>query len=140
MINQISLRFDDVKIGQKAEFTEKIKESMINEFAKISGDFNPLHIDEEYAKKTKFRKRICQGMLLGSLVSRLLSTHLPGNNALYVSQTLSFILPCFINDEIMISGEIVDKDDIKKVLSVKTTITRDGEILVTGIAKVMLKD
>ena len=79
-------------------------------------------------------------MLLGSLVSRLLSTHLPGNNALYVSQTLSFILPCFINDEIMISGEIVDKDDIKKVLSVKTTITRDGEILVTGIAKVMLKD
>ena len=134
------MKFDEVKIGQKAEFTTKIKESMINEFAKISGDFNPLHIDEEYAKTTKFKKRVCQGMLLGSLISKLLSMHLPGNGALYVSQTLSFILPCFIDDEIKISGEIIDKDDIKKIISVKTTITKDEKIIVTGTAKVMLKN
>ena len=139
MIKKSYLKFNDIKIGQTAEFTTKITESMINEFAKISGDFNSLHIDEEYAKNTKFKKRICHGMLLGSLISQLISMHLPINNALYLSQSLNFILPCFINVKIKIFGEIIDKNYARKIISVKTLVINNEKILVEGTAKIMLK-
>ena len=72
MTEPVEAKLDNLHVGQKAEFTETITESMIQEFAKLSGDYNPHHIDEEYAKKTKYEKRICHGMLLASLFSKLI--------------------------------------------------------------------
>ncbi len=132
-------KFDEIELGAKAQFTVQIDESIVNEFAKISGDYNPLHLDEKYAANTKFGKRICHGILLASFFSRLLGMHLPGRNTLYFSQTLDFQRPCFIGDKVTIEGEVIDKSQSTKMITLKTTAYNQlGKCLVDGIAKVMV--
>ena len=92
--------FDEIQLGFSKEFLVTITESMIDDFAKISGDFNPIHMDEQYAKSTQFKKRIAHGMLLFSLLSRIQGMYLPGKHALYLSQNLEFRNPCFIGVKI----------------------------------------
>ena len=131
--------FDSINIGINHEFKITITEKLVSDFSVISGDFNPLHMDENYAAKTKFKKRICHGMLLASFFSRLVGMYLPGKNALYFSQSLNFISPCFINDKIMIKGEIIDKNYSTKIITVKTSIiNHKNELILDGEAKVMM--
>jgi 3-hydroxybutyryl-CoA dehydratase len=133
-------KFEEIQIGQTKKFSAKITESMICEFANISGDFNPLHTDEQYAKTTQFGKQVCHGMLLASFFSRLVGMYLPGKNALYFSQTLNFMLPCFINDQIIVEGEVLDKSLATRIITIKTTIyNQNGQCLVDGIAKVIVR-
>jgi 3-hydroxybutyryl-CoA dehydratase len=133
-------KLEEIEIGQKRKFSVKITESLVNEFAKVSGDYNPLHVDEQYARSTKFGKRVCHGMLLGSFFSKMVGMHLPGKNALYFSQTLNFKLPCFINDEFTVEGEVLEKSLASRMLTIKTVIyNQDGKCLVDGIAKVMVR-
>lgn len=133
-------KLEEIEVGQKRKFSVKITESLVNKFAKISGDYNPLHVDEQYAKSTKFGKRVCHGMLLGSFFSKMVGMHLPGKNALYFSQTLNFKLPCFINDEVTVEGEVFEKSLASRMLTIKTTIyNQEGKCLVDGIAKVMVR-
>ena len=137
----VEYRFDDLKIGQKFKFTKKITEKLLDDFATLSGDQNPLHMDESYAIKTPFKKRVCHGMLLASFFSRLIGMYLPGKNALYFSQSLNFKLPCFIGDEITVEGEIVDKSMATKILVLNTTIcNQSGKCLIDGIAKVIVRE
>lgn len=129
----------DLEVGQKSSFSLKISESMVIDFANLSGDNNPLHMDEEYAKKTKFGKRVCHGMLLASFFSKLVGMYLPGKNSLYFSQTLNFTLPCFMGDQITIEGQILDKSLASRIITLKTTIhNQNGQCLVDGTAKVMV--
>ena len=129
----------DLSIGQKAEFTEVISESMMEEFAKMSGDYNPHHMDESYARQTRFKKRICHGMLLASLFSRLIGMHLPGKHSLYFSQSLNFLYPAFIDDKVTVEGEIVKISRSTGIITLKTRITKENNIeLVTGEAKVVV--
>ena len=133
--------FDDLFVGQKITFSKKIDESLLNDFAKISGDFNPLHMNKEYASTTKFEKRVCHGMLLASFFSQLVGMDLPGKNSLYFSQTLNFRNPCFINDEITIAGEVIEKKSNMKLITIKTTIhNQTGNCLIDGIAKVIVRE
>ena len=133
--------FEDIKVGQKFKFTEKITEKLLNDFATLSGDQNPLHMDEKYANDTPFKKRVCHGMLLASFFSRLIGMYLPGKNALYFSQSLNFKSPCFIGDEITVEGEVVDKSMATKILAVNTTIYNQyRKSLVDGIAKVIVRE
>ena len=132
---------DTIKIGQKKDFVITINEQMIEQFAKLSGDYNPLHVDDEYAKKTDFKHRICHGMLLASFFSQLVGMYLPGENALYLSQTLKFQSPCFINDTITVQGKVVNKSISTKIITIKTSIINlRGDLLVDGQAKVMVRD
>ncbi len=132
--------FDDLFVGQKITFFKKIDESLLNDFAKISGDFNPLHMDNEYASTTKFRKRVCHGMLLASFFSQLVGMYLPGKNSLYFSQSLNFRNPCFIDDEIIIEGEIIEKKSSIKLITLKTTIhNKTKKCLIDGVAKVIVR-
>ena len=129
----------DLSIGQKAEFTEVISESMVEEFAKLSGDYNPHHMDESYAKRTRIKKRICHGMLLASLFSRLTGMYLPGKRSLYFSQSLNFISPAFIDDNVTVEGEVVKISRSTGIITIKTRITKENNIeLITGIAKVVV--
>lgn len=131
--------FDEIKIGFEYKFTEKITEKNLAIFADLSGDHNPLHMNENYAKNTKFKKRVCHGMLLASFFSKLVGMYLPGKNALYFSQTLDFQNPCFIDDMVTISGRVIDKSDSTKIITIKTSIhNQSGICLVDGIAKVMI--
>ena len=77
------LTFEHIEIGQKKEFQVRITESLVNDFAKLSGDYNPLHMDDEYSKSTKFHGRVVHGMLLASFLSRMGGMYLPGKHALY---------------------------------------------------------
>lgn len=139
MTEPTEMKLVDLSIGQKVEFTEVISESMIEEFAKLSGDYNPHHVDESYARKTRFKKRICHGMLLGSLFSRLIGMHLPGKHSLYFSQSLNFLYPAFIDDKVTVEGEVVKISRSTGIITLKTRITKENNIeLVTGEAKVVV--
>lgn len=134
-------RLEDIRLGQKKKFTVKITETMLNNFAEISGDYNPLHMDENYARTTRFGKRLCHGMLLASLFSRMAGMYMPGKNALYFSQSLNFKSPCFINDEVTVECEVLNKSTSSRIITLKTTISNQtGECLVDGLAKVMVQE
>ena len=131
---------EDIKVGEKKKFTVTISESMLHDFAKFSGDFNPLHMDENYATMTHFKRRVTHGMLLASFFSRLVGMYLPGKNALYFSQSLNFKSPCFISDEITIEGEVMEKHMVTRIITLKTTIyNQTGDCLVDGLAKVIVR-
>ena len=104
-----------------------ISEDMVKDFSELSGDKNPIHLDEEYAKSTIFGKRVAHGMLLSSFFSRLISEVYPGKGSIYLQQNLIFKNPCFINDEIEVIVELDKKDGNKFFL--KTIIFKDDEAL-----------
>ena len=132
--------FENIKIGDKRKFNEKIDESKIEIFARLSGDYNPLHMDEKYASETYLKRRVCHGMLLASYLSRLVGMYLPGKNALYFSQTLNFQAPCFLDDEITVEGEVIDKSISTRIITIKTSIyNQHKEHVVDGIAKVIIR-
>ena len=134
-------KFDDIIIGLTKEFSIEITESMVDNFAEFSGDYNELHMDEDYASTTSFGKRICHGMLLTSFFSRLVGMSIPGKNALYFSQSINFQSPCFIGDRILVRGEVTEKSESTHIITIKTTIlNQDSKCLIDGIAKVIVQN
>ena len=133
--------FDEIEIGLKKEFQIKITESLVKDFAEISGDFSPIHMNENYAKETFFKKRIVHGMLLSSLLSRIQGMYLPGKHALYFSQSLNFRNPCFIDDIVTVSGTVIAKSESTKILKIESIIkNQNNEIIVSGIGRVIVRD
>ncbi len=141
MINPLNeLSYDDISIGQQESFIIKITESMVDKFSNLSGDLNPLHMDNEFAESSSFNKRIVHGMLLASFFSQLIGMKLPGKNALYFSQTLNFRSPCYIDDEIEVIGEVTEKSDSTQIITVSTTIfNKSKTCLIDGIAKIIVR-
>tara|TARA_Y100000590_G_scaffold43848_1_gene46693 strand:+ start:16920 stop:17351 length:432 start_codon:yes stop_codon:yes gene_type:complete len=133
--------FDEIQIGLSKEFEIIITELMVNDFAKISGDFSPIHMDEEYAKSTTFQKRVVHGMLLASFLSRIDGMYLPGKHALYFSQELEFRNPCFIGDKLTIVSKVIDKSISTKILKIESKIiNQENKILLYGIGRVIVRD
>ena len=134
-----NLNFTDIQIGDKVSFKMEISEEKVQKFADISGDNNPLHMDEIYAQNSKFKQKIAHGMLLGSYFSQLVGMHMPGKKCLYLSQTLNFHNPCFLSDVVSVEGTVREKSDATKILEIDTTIYNQKNILlVDGTAKVMV--
>ena len=134
------LSYDDILIGQQDSFIIKITESMVEKFSNLSGDLNPLHMDNEFAESSSFKKRIVHGMLLASFFSQLIGMKLPGKNALYFSQTLNFRSPCYIDDEIEIVGKVIEKSDSTQIITVSTSIfNKSKTCLIDGIAKIIVR-
>ena len=133
--------YNEIKIGLKKEFSVKITESLVNDFAKISGDYSPLHMDIEYASTTSFKKRVVHGMLLASFFSRIDGMYLPGKHALYFSQTLKFVNPCFIDDLVTVQSEVIEKSDSTQIITINSQIINEsGQILVKGLGKVLVRN
>ena len=141
MINPLNeLSYNDISIGQQESFIIKITESMVDKFSNLSGDLNPLHMDNEFAESSSFNKRIVHGMLLASFFSQLIGMKLPGKNALYFSQTLNFRSPCYIDEKIEVIGEVTEKSDSTQIITVSTTIfNKSKTCLIDGIAKIIVK-
>ena len=136
-----AIKFNEIPIGYSKEFIIRIDNQMLENFAKISGDHNPLHMDNNYAQTTKFQKRVCHGMLLASFFSRLIGMYIPGKLALYFSQSLNFRSPCFIGDVVTVKGKVLEKRDTTKMITIKTEIFNQNSIcLVDGIAKVIVRE
>ena len=133
--------FDEIEVGLTKQFQVTITESMIDDFAKLSGDFSPIHMDEDYAIKTTFQKRVVHGMLVASFLSRIDGMYLPGRHALYFSQSLNFRHPCFIGDLITVSSTVIDKSPSTKILKIRSKITnQDNKIILSGIGRVIVRD
>ena len=141
MINTINeLKYDDIFIGQQESFSINITESMVEKFSNLSGDLNPLHMDNKFAESSSFNKRIVHGMLLASFFSQLIGMKLPGKHALYFSQTLNFRSPCYIDDQIEVVGEVIEKSDSTQIITVSTSIFNESKTcLIDGIAKIIVR-
>jgi len=133
------LSIDDIKVGDSASFERSFSEEDVNGFARLSGDLNPLHTDEAYAKTTKFKHRIIHGMLVGSLCSALVGMHIPGKRCLYLSQSLDFRKPVLIGDKLTVNGIIRSKSVSARMIEIEITVKKgSGEAVLNGIAKVQV--
>ncbi|WP_092505735.1 MaoC family dehydratase [Virgibacillus subterraneus] len=109
------------EIGQSAQFSRTVTETDFIMFAGLSGDYNPIHIDQEYAESTFFGGRISHGLLTASMLSRLLGMHLPGPGSIYVSQSLTFTKPVYIGDTITAYAEVININEDSRLLILQTT-------------------
>jgi len=135
------LNFNEIEIGDSREFKITITNSMVDEFAKISGDFNPLHVDEKYAQTTKFGKRVVHGMLLASFLSQMVGMYLPGKHALYSSQTLEFHNPCFVGNEISVTSKVIDKSQSTKIIKIESKISNEeNKLLLYGVGRIVVRN
>ncbi|BBJ27314.1 MaoC family dehydratase [Athalassotoga saccharophila] len=134
------MNFEKIEIGQNFESDMIITDEMVKEFARITGDNNPLHLDEEFAKKTQFGRRIAHGMLIASLISKVLGRDFPGPGTVYVSQFIQFRKPVYIGETVKIKIEVKDKKIEKKRLILNTTVMVKDRIVITGEAEVYLPD
>jgi len=132
--------YDQVQVGERASLTKTVSEADIYMFAGITGDLNPLHVNEEYAKTTMFKGRVAHGILTAGLISAVLGTKLPGPGAVYLSQTLRFTAPVRIGDTITASVEVIEKIEEKSRIRLRTICTnQEGKVVVEGEATTMLK-
>jgi 3-hydroxybutyryl-CoA dehydratase len=128
---------DQIAVGERAEFTKTISESDIYLFAGVTGDLNPAHINETYAKTTFFKTRIAHGMLLAGFISAVIAMQLPGPGTIYLHQNLDFKAPAKIGDTITAQVEITEIVKEKKHVRLKTTCTnQDGKVILDGEAVV----
>lgn len=114
--------------------------ALARSFVKLTGDKNPLHLDEAYARKTEFGQTIVHGMLLGSFFSTLVGMLCPGKNVLYLSQDLRFRNPLKFGHMVTVAGVVTAKYDASKIMDIKTTIKdKQGTVIVDGLAKVKVR-
>jgi 3-hydroxybutyryl-CoA dehydratase len=134
------MKYEDIKVGDIAEFSKTITEYDVYAFAGISGDFNPVHINKEVATASMFGERIAHGMLTASLISTVLGTKLPAENTIYLSQNLKFLYPVKFNDTITARVEVVEKRDDKHIIKLRTTVhNQHGTLVVDGEAVTIKK-
>lgn len=128
----------ECKVGDKAVFSKTVSESDIYLFAGVSGDYNPAHVNEAYAKKTSFHTRIAHGMLSASFISTVLGTKLPGPGTIYLEQSLVFKKPVFIGDTVTAEVEIIEIIK-EKICRLQTNCkNQKNEVVLEGVATVML--
>ena len=134
----IKKNFADIKIGEKATFGKTITEADVFAFAGITGDFNPIHVNLEFAKNSRFGRRVAHGMLTASLVDQTL-TNLGGLGTIHMSQTVKFLAPVFIGDTVTVVSEVTGKNDEKSRMIVKSVITnQEGKNVLEGEALIMM--
>ncbi len=125
------------KVGDRKSITVQVTDKMVRQFAEMSGDFNPMHLDDEYAAKTRFGRRIAHGMICGALISRALAMEL-GSGGIYLSQTMKFLQPVFIDDILTIELHVASMRAEKGLASIETMVKKQtGETCVKGEAMIM---
>jgi 3-hydroxybutyryl-CoA dehydratase len=128
----------ELKVGDSAQISKTITETDINDFARVTGDFNPVHLDQAYAEKTIFKGRIAHGLLSVGLLSSILGNILPGHGTIYLSQEVKFLAPVRIGDTITAKVEVMELIPEKNRVKFRTTcINQEGNIVVDGTAWAM---
>ncbi|MFT6277159.1 MAG: acyl dehydratase [Halioglobus sp.] len=130
--------YDEIQLGQTARYSKTLELSDIQLFAFVSGDVNPVHLDEDFASTTPFKQRIAHGMLTGALISAALAIELPGPGTIYLGQSLRFRLPVMIGDTVTVHLEVTEKRDKRRMVTLECKAFNQHEKLVaTGTAEVM---
>ncbi|OQY24096.1 MAG: enoyl-CoA hydratase [Anaerolineaceae bacterium 4572_32.1] len=129
----------DFQLGQRASFGKTITESDVTTFAGLIGDFNPLHVDAEYARQSRFGRRVAHGMFTAGLISAVLGNKLPGPGSIYLSQQIEFLAPVYIGDTITAAVEVVSWRPEKGIITLKTDCyNQDEKQIVTGKAVLLV--
>ena len=127
----------DFKVGDKVSVTKIFSAEDVRDFSNLSLDKNPLHLDSAYAKETIFGQRIVHGMLVASLFSGLLGVELPGEGSIYLGQSLSFMAPVYIGDEITATVEVIKIREDKPIITLRTfCVNSQGVVVIDGEAVV----
>ena len=130
-------KFDSIKVGQKAELTHKITKSDISQFVQLTGDDNRLHLDEEFSSKTEMRKPVAHGMISASFISTIIGTKIPGDGALWYSQSIEFLAPVRVGDTIHVVSVVTNKIERTNSIELQTDIFNQDKVKVlTGLSKV----
>lgn len=129
--------YDELAVGDKAEVTHRVTERDLTLFAAVSGDVNPVHLDEAFAAATPFKGRIAHGMFSGALISAAIACELPGPGSIYIGQEMSFLRPVRLQDEIRVELEILEKLPKNRVRVATRVFNQDGKQVVDGVATVM---
>ena len=133
-------KIDLLNVGDSASFEKIITNEDVICFANVSGDNNPIHLDEEAGRNSIFGRRVVHGALINSLFSGILGTQLPGNGCIYLKQETKFTAPTYINDQVIARVEITDIDKEKGRVTLKTeAVTSDGRLVATGFALILVK-
>lgn len=132
------LNFEDLSVGQSAEMSHVVTAAVIDAFAAVSGDTNPVHLDEAYASQTQFQGRIAHGMLSAAYISAVLGTRLPGPGAIYLNQYLRFRRPVRIGDEVTARVTVEALDERRGQATLATVCLVGGKAVVEGEATIMV--
>ena len=135
---QQGLYFDELSVGQSAEITHTVGAGDIEAFAAVSGDVNPVHLDEAYAKTTAFGGRIAHGMLAAAYISAVIGNKLPGPGAIYLSQSMRFRRPVKIGDPVTARVTVKTLDAAKGHVTLETVCEVNGKTVVDGEALIMV--
>ena len=134
----IKKNFEDIRVGEKATFGKTVTEADVFAFAGITGDFNPIHVNAEFAKNARFGRRVAHGMLTASLIDQTL-TNLGGLGTIHMTQNVKFMAPVFIGDTVTVTSEVAAKNDEKRRMTVKSLITnQEGKTVLEGEALIMM--
>ena len=129
----------DIKVGHSFSIERLVSDQMVRKFADVSGDHNPIHLDEEFAKTTRFRRRIAHGMLSGAYISALLTTGFGNRHVIYLSQTMKFTAPVFIEDTVIATATVTDIRLDKNIVTLETVCTiQNGDVTLKGESVVKL--
>ena len=129
---------EDLSPGMEASVSKTITDEDVRAFADLSGDVNPVHLDDAFAAETMFKKRIAHGFLTGALFSTVLGTKLPGPGCVYLSQAMKFKAPVFIGDEVTATCKVTNVDAEKGRVTLACDCTIDGKTVLEGEALMMV--
>jgi acyl dehydratase len=129
----------ELKIGQQFSTSREVTDELVRKFADISGDYNPIHLDEEFAKTTRFGRRIAHGMLSGAFISAVLGNEFKDLKIVYLSQTMKFTAPVYLGDTVTATATVTNIREERGIVTLETICTnQNGELLVKGEAAVMV--
>ena len=129
---------EKINVGDSAEITKQMSLEMVRAFAGISEDLNPVHLDAEYASKSRYKAQIIHGLMASSLFSGLFGTQLPGEGCVYKSQNIRFKRPIYVGDEVTAKVEVVKVDIDKKVISFSTKYLVKGKVMIDGESEIFV--
>jgi 3-hydroxybutyryl-CoA dehydratase len=130
-----------IRVGDTAELSRTVTDEDVRAFADLTGDHNPVHLDEDYASSTRFGRRVAHGMLTASLISSVLANKLPGEGTVYLSQTLKFVAPVYLDDTVTARVTVTDVREDKPLATLETVcVNQRGETLLKGEAVVLFSD
>ncbi len=140
MLSSIKFISDHTKVvGYTINDRRVVYESDIIDFARLSGDLNPIHMDELFASESIFKKRVAHGMFIASFFSKILGDEKYGYSGIYLSQHLNFLKPVYINDTVDIVIVLDKIDDIRSTFTFKTMCLVDGKVVIDGSAEIFIK-
>lgn len=129
----------NISIGQQFSTSREVTDGLVRQFAEVSGDYNPIHLDDEFAKTTRFGRRIAHGMLSGAFISAVLGNEFRGMKIVYLSQTLKFTAPVYLGDTVTAAATVTSIREDKGIVTLETVCTnQNGEVLVKGESAVMI--